>query len=182
MGLLIGAHLGLEGVVGVLPIGGESTATSRVAGSGLAVAFDSAYRFGRHWGVGLTVEHSGFGAGTQAGSSANTTLVEVILAFIANPDRTSFYGQVGLGSRWLSYSGYTTSTLLTNQGSSGDYNSAEFSLGAGLWIPVGRAVRLLPKVTFGIGNFDQPGGQQTGATYGHSFFMLGLAGFYNLDF
>jgi hypothetical protein len=173
----------LEGVVGVLPTGsGESLSTSEVAGNGLAIAFDGAYRFGRHWGAGLTVEHAGFGAGTQSGSSASTTLVEVFLAFVANPDRTSFYGQVGVGSRWLSYSGYTSSTLLTNQAPSGDYNSPDFSLGAGLWIPAGRAVRLLPKVTFGIGNFDQPSGGQTGKTYGHSFFMLGLAGFYNLDF
>lgn len=182
-GLLIGAHLGLEGVVGALPIGsGESLPTSEVAGSGLAIAFDGAYRFGRHWGVGLTVERAGFGAGTQSGASANTTLVEVFAAFIANPDRTSFYGQVGVGSRWLSYSGYTNSTSVTNQAPSGDYNSPDFSLGAGLWIPAGRPVRLLPKVTFGIGNFDPPGGGQTGKTYGHTFFMLGLAGFYNLDF
>jgi hypothetical protein len=156
-----------------------------VAGSGVAIAFDGAYRFARHWCVGLTIEHAGFGAGTQSGSSTNSTLVEVTLAIVANPDKTSFYGQVGVGSRWLGYSGYVDPNFVTNptmKTSSGDYNSADFSLGAGLWLPVGRALRLLPKVTFGIGNFDQPAGQQTGVTYGHSFFMLGIAGFYNLDF
>ena len=185
-GLLIGGHLGVEGVVGVLPIGsGESLATSRLAGTGLAIAFDGAYRFARHWSVGLTIEHASFGAGTQSGSSANATLVEATLGIVGNPDKTSFYAQIGLGSRWLSYSGYVDPSLLTNPtmtASSGDYSSADFSLGAGLWLPVGQALRLLPKVTLGLGNFDQPGGQQTGVTYGHSFFMLGLAAFYNLDF
>ena len=184
-GLLVGAHLGLEGIVGVLPVGsGESLATSRVAGSGLAIAFDGAYRFARHWCVGLTIERAWFGAGTQPGASADATLVEVTLGIVANPDKTSFYGQIGLGSRWLAYSGYVDPNFSTNPTSkaTGDYNSADFSLGVGLWLPIGRTLRLLPKVTLGLGNFDQPSGQQTGTTYGHSFFMLGLAGFYNLDF
>jgi hypothetical protein len=45
-------------------------------------------------------------------------------------------------------------------------------------LPVGSALRLLPKLTVGIGSFDPPSG--SGAE-GHSFAMLGLAGFYNLD-
>jgi hypothetical protein len=87
----------------------------------------------------------------------------------------SFYGEIGAGSRWLSF---------TETGSAGQvstsYNAGELTFGAGLWLPAWRSLRLLPKVTIGVGSFDPATG--SGSTEGHSFAMFGLAGFYNIEF
>jgi len=178
-GLLLGGHLGLELVGGALPPdGNDPTATSigvgSVAGAGVAFGLDGGFRFGRRWYVGATLEHSVFNSVvTDAGkSSADTTLAELVMALIVNPDRVSFYGEVGLGARWLHY--------VVAGGPVGTVRQAgEFSLGSGVWIPIGRSFRLLPKATLGLGGFDSDDGT---TTYAHVFFMLGTAGFYNANF
>jgi hypothetical protein len=144
--------------------------------------------------VGLTLEHAGLGAGKDAtvfgnqfatSPSANTTAAGVVLGLIVNPDKVSFFGEIGVQGRWYNAS--------WNDGNGkqqwNNYNDAELLLGAGVWIPVGSSVRLLPLGTVGIGTFQST--QQaansvviTGSSQsnpGHAFFMLGLAGFYNLD-
>jgi hypothetical protein len=112
---------------------------------------------------------------TQASSS--TTLVAVILGLMVNPDRPSFYAEVGLGGRGFSYS--------ENNQSEKGYASGEGTLGAGVWLPCGRSWRVLPKITGGFGAFSPPGSSSgasptsTNETYG--FVMLGVAGFYSAD-
>lgn len=177
-GLLLGGHLGLELVGGTLPPDANDPTASvdvgDVAGAGVAFGLDGGFRFGRRWCVGATLEHSAFsskvtGAGT---SSADTTLAALVIALIVNPDRVSFYGEVGLGSRWFHYAVAGSAAGTVRQ-------AGEFSLGTGVWIPIGRSFRLLPKATLGLGGFDS----DSGATaYAHVFFMLGTAGFYNADF
>ncbi len=166
-------------VGGTVPsVGTETPATSvgvsAVAGAGVAFGLDGGFRFGRRWYVGATLEHSVFGSNvTDAGkSSADTTLAALVLALIVNPDRVSFYGELGVGSRWFHY--------VVAGGPVGTVRQAgEFSLGTGVWIPIGRSFRLLPKATLGLGSFESDNGA---STYGHVFFMLGTEGFYNADF
>ncbi len=180
-GLLVGGHLGWQAAGGKLPLNDGSTVDASVVGAGgVAYGLDGGLRFQRNWYVGLSLEHADLGHGDLSGLSASdagssTTLLELLVAFIANPDRPSLYGEIGAGSRWFSF----TVTGGTGQATT-TYQAGELTLGVGLWLPAGRSLRLLPKVTVGLGSFDPPAGG--GSPEGHSFAMLGLAGFYNLDF
>jgi hypothetical protein len=185
--LLLGGHLGWGVATGAFPFENNTRIDANtVAGvGGLALGLDAGLRFARHWYVGLAIEHADFGHGDLATSShisdasSSTTLLGVDFAFIANPDRASFYGEIGAGTRWFSFS--ETLTPATQRNAS--FNSAEFMLGAGVWLPVGRFVRLLPEVTLGLGTFDVSPSGTTGAfSEAHVFWMLGVGGFYNLDF
>jgi hypothetical protein len=181
-GLLLGAHLGWELTGGKLPLADAQTVdTSVVANQGFAYALDVSLRFARQVIITVTLEHANLSHGdlSSRGStdaSGSTTLLGATLGFVTNPDRVSFYGEIGGGSRWLSVSetaGTTTNT---------DYNSGELTFGIGLWLPLGRSVRLLPKATLGLGTFSDPSGAGSGSPQGHTFAMIGLTGFYNLDF
>jgi len=179
-GLLLGAHLGWELTGGSLPIDpGTSSSTpidtSAVAGGGVALALDGGLRFARQWYAGLTIEHAQLGSGSLS-ASASTWLLGVVVGLIVNPDRASLYGEAGLGSRWLSY----TPNNQTNNGNTTTLNSPEVTLGAGLWIPAGSKLRLLPKATVGFGTFS-PKSSTTASSQTHDFVMLGVAGFYNID-
>jgi hypothetical protein len=187
MGIILGAHLGVELMAGSLPLDANSSVDApNISGSGFAYAFDGGFRFGRIWYVGLTVQHASFGQGkdlTQLGDvtnvSSDATLAALVLALIANPDRTSFYFELGLGNRWYSFTqDNRDGTQSTNR-----YSAGEGLLGAGVWIPIGRSLRLLPKATLAGGAFSPPGQDTSSGSnnLGHLFFMLGVAGFYNLD-
>ena len=100
-GVLLGAHLGASGLGGLLPTDSGSIEASDVVGPGVAAGLDAAYRFGRRWCVGLSLEHANFGAGTEqsgapSSAHASATLLAIILGVMVNPDKTSFYGEVGL--------------------------------------------------------------------------------------
>jgi len=178
LGLLVGGHVGVELVGGSLPPdpndpGEGSVDIGTVAGTGVAFGIDGGLRFGRRWYVGATIEHAAFGStAASGGASADTTLAALVIALIANPDRVSFYGEASLGARWFHYTDPVTALDAVRQ-------AGEFSLGSGVWIPIGRSFRLLPKATLGLGGFDSVG---DATTYPHVFFMLGTAGFYNADF
>jgi hypothetical protein len=178
LGLLFGAHLGLEVAGGTLPPDANSTDggsidLSSVTGNGFAFGLDGGFRFGRRWYVGVALEHAAFSstASDVGQATGDTTLAELVLALIVNPDRVSFYGETGLGSRWFHYS-------VAGGGAGTLRQAGEFSLGAGVWIPIGHSIRLLPKATLGLGGFDSDDGT---STYPHVFVMLGMAGFYNVD-
>jgi hypothetical protein len=183
-GLLVGGHLGLEFAGGTLPPDPSdadegSVDIGTVAGTGVAFGIDGGLRFGRRWYVGATLEHAAFSSTARSGgASADTTLAALVIAVIANPDRVSFYGEASLGSRWFHYTDPVTGTDTVREG-------GEFSLGSGVWIPIGRSFRLLPKATLGLGfDSDNSGNNNNAATtyYPHVFLMLGTAGFYNADF
>ena len=189
-GLVFGAHLGVEATAGSVPLpadfpGNTSVALGSVSGPGFAYGGDVGFRFARHWLVGVTLEHAAFAAGSNvsnlAGDAANvsseTTLLGLNLGLIANPDKSSFYGEIGVGNRWYKFSfdsGSNRNTL--------SYSSGEFLLGLGLWIPIGHSVRLLPEITCSLGTFGPPGGGSSTGSEAHGFVMIGLKGFYNLDF
>jgi hypothetical protein len=185
IGVLFGAHLGFEGASGSIPAPNADAAVdpSNVGTGGLAYGLDGGLRFARRWYVGLTLDHAALSSGNAAdlnqvsSASSSTTMLGVVLALMTNPDRVSFYGEIGLAERWFSV--HET----TQQGNANNhvYDGGEFTLGLGVWIPLGRSFRLLPKFTLGLGSLDSadPNNRYSGfATFG----MLGLAGFYNLDF
>jgi hypothetical protein len=192
VGLLLGVHLGLELPTGQVPLASALPAIdmSAISGSGFAYALEGGLRFARQWYVGLTVEHSGLGAGRdasvlQAGAqsvSSNTTAAGIVLGLIVNPERVSFFGQVGAQGRWYSINWVDGGG---NQQSS-SYNGAELLLGVGVWVPVGRSFRLLPEATASIGTFTPPNVSSSGTSnnasgVGHAFFMLGVGGYFNVD-
>jgi hypothetical protein len=184
-GFLFGLHLGAEAVGGTVPTATNTAPVdaSNVSSGGFAYGLDAGFRFARHFYVGLTLDHASLGSGNRSDltaddkASSSTTLFGVNLAFIGNPDRVSFYGELGVGSRWFDVhetSGGITTTRL--------YNASEFTLGAGVWIPIGHAVRLLPKGTLGLGSIGSESGADDFRYNSFAAFgMLGLAGFYNLD-
>jgi hypothetical protein len=198
MGFLFGFHLGWTAPAGRLPMqDGTSIDPSDLSGGGFAYALDGGFRFARRWYVGLTLEHASLAQGkdpTQATHnvgfpvatiSSDTTMVGVIFGVMVNPDRTSAYFEVGLDQRWYSFTATSSDGSTTGNSS---YNSGEGMIGVGLWIPAGRYVRILPKVSLGVGNFstpnqasNPPGGSSTASNAFHEFVMLNMAGFYNLE-
>jgi hypothetical protein len=184
-GFLFGLHLGAEAVGGTVPTATNTAPVdaSNVSSGGFAYGLDAGFRFARHFYVGLTLDHASLGNGNvndltaDDKASSSTTLFGVNLAFIGNPDRVSFYGELGVGDRWFDVhetSGGLTTTRL--------YNASEFTLGAGVWIPIGHVVRLLPKATLGLGSIGSESGAEDFRYNSFAAFgMLGLAGFYNLD-
>jgi hypothetical protein len=186
--LLLGAHVGWEIPSGKIPSGkvpgdpGASFDASAVGNGGVAAALDVGVRFARQWYVGATIEHVELEGGSLSGlgtaglnnvtsASSNTTLLGVALGLMTNPDRTSFYGEFGIGNRWYNYT--------TNNTKSPTYSDGEVTLAAGVWIPAGRSFRLLPKFAVSLGAFSPP--SSSGNALGHAFFMLGLVGYYNAN-
>jgi opacity protein-like surface antigen len=145
---------------------------------------DGGLRFARQWYAGITLEHAQLGGGNLVGlpagdnrASSNTSLLGVALGLIVNPDRLSLYGEIGLGYRWFSYKEGAQGAPSSGQ----SYTSGEVTLGAGLWIPPSRALRLVPKVTLSLGTFGPPDNERSAPNLTHTFFMLGLAGYFNAD-
>jgi len=198
-GLLFGGHLGLEVPSGNVPMptssaGATSVGFGDVSGNGFAYGLDGGVRFARQWYIGLTLEHASLDPGKSVGTatapgitsdSSDTTQLGLELGLIVNPDKTSFLAEVGVAERWYSFSWRDQ----TNAKQTNSYSSGELSLGAGLWIPLGHALRLVPEATVGLGSFNPPGANNTSSStsgnstgsQGHAFFMLGIGGFYNVD-
>jgi hypothetical protein len=192
-GLILGGHLGWEIPTGSIPLApGANVDTASLSGGGLAFAFDGGLRFARQWYVGLTVEHASLGQGKDLSVlgnplsiSSETTALGVVLGIMVNPDRTSAYFELGLANRWYSFDATNPDGTKTSNG----YTSGEGQVGLGLWIPAGSWLRLLPIATVGFGTFSAPNNNSSAppvsssnGSVGHTFVMLGLAGFYNLDF
>ena len=105
--MLFGLHLGIEAAAGTVPgSDGSPYDASNFGSSGVAYGLDGGFRFARHFYVGLTLDHAALNTGTHkdlsnvAKTSSSTSSLGLILAFIGNPDRVSFYGEVGAASRW----------------------------------------------------------------------------------
>jgi hypothetical protein len=185
--LILGVHLGLELPAGQVPApSGAPINATDVSSGGFAYALDAGIRFARYGYVGLTLEHAGLGAGKTPGNidgsatglASNTTSFGVVVGVIGNPDRVSFFGEAGVQGRW-----YTLSYQDSSGPQSASYSGAELLLGMGLWLPVGRTVRLLPEVTGGLGSFNPASNASSGDTssVGHGFVMLGVGGLFNID-
>lgn len=183
--LLLGAHLGVDIPAGQLPVNSvspPSVAMSDVSAPGFGYALDGGLRLARQFYIGLTLEHAAFGAGKNpsnipnytngAGLTSDTTSVGLVGAFILEPERPTFYGELGFQERWYSYS---------MNGQNPTYNSGELLVGVGLWWPIDRWLRLLPLATVGFGSFNPPGAPTAEGSQGHAFVMAGVEGLYNID-
>jgi hypothetical protein len=185
--ILLGLHLGLEVPTGTIPLNlpgqQSSAAAGDISGPGLAYAFDGGVRFLHHWYIGLTLEHASLAAGKNPGNvgvtdgslTSDTTTLGLVGGFIANSEKPSFYAQLGLQSRWYNFKSSAVPTQ--------SYTSGELMVGIGLWLPLGKYIRLIPLATVGLGEFDEPNppsGQATSST-GHAFIMLGVEGLTNFD-
>jgi hypothetical protein len=182
--ILLGAHLGIEVPTGTIPLSltnePSSAAAGDISGPGFAYALDGGIRFLHQWYLGLTLEHAALATGKSPSNigadsslSSDTTALGLVGAFIATPDRPSFYGEIGLQSRWYNFK---SSTIQTQS-----YASGELMVGVGLWLPLGPYFRLVPLGTVGLGSFNAPGTSASSGGPGHAFVMLGVEGFYNID-
>jgi len=163
MGLLLGLRAGVMFPTGNLEKGingNADTSMSDVVTTGGALGFEGNLRFAKHFLVGLGFEHGFYGKGDKidtnvgpAGTNVSTTiasnLVDVHVGYISNPDGLGFYAELGLGYRWLSG---TTSFNGTDETTT--FKGGELGLGAGMFIKAGSAIRIIPKVNFGIGQFS----------------------------
>jgi hypothetical protein len=182
-GFLLGGHLGGEWINGTVPLSnGGSIDSSQLFSGGFAYGLDVGFRFARRWYVGLALDHANYMTRSTpefTTTTADSTLVGAVIGAVVNPDRTSFYGEAGIAARWLTVRG-------TDDGT---FSGPEFELGLGLWLPVGRAARLLPKATLTLGDLSggepppsMPGhGDESRSPTGHAIFALVLTGFYNVD-
>ncbi len=188
--ILLGLHLGIEVPTGTIPLNlpgqGASAAASDISGPGFAYAFDGGVRFLHHWFIGLTLEHASLATGKNPGNigadpslTSDTTTLGLVGAFIANSEKPSFYAELGLQSRWYNFKAPNATPQIQTQ----SYTSGELMVGIGLWLPLGKYIRLIPLGTVGLGEFSppNPGSSQSTSSTGHAFVMLGVEGLTNFD-
>lgn len=130
-GLLLGLHGG-----GFFPAGTGSKSGSFGAGINLSL------RFARYFHFGIR------GESTIGGGSSASREGAVVAAFTTSANKTSFYGELSLGSRALS-----TSTTTAAGTSTLESASAVAGLRIGIWIPAGDW-RFLPVVGGDSGKFN----------------------------
>jgi hypothetical protein len=124
------------------------------------------------------------------------------VAYISNPNGVGFYGELGFGHRWMNVTGKVADSTGANYFQISDkLDGNEFELGLGVYVRATRNFVLIPKVTASIGSFGNVSTSCTanGAascpasatssgtltddqTSTHTFFFLGVGGYYNLDF
>jgi hypothetical protein len=191
--VLLGGHLGIEIPTGTIPLTPNATAStvasyqavSDVSGAGVAWGLDAGVRFARVAYIGVDIEHAQLGgraANANTGltaTSSDTTSFAMLLGLIPTPEHVSFYGELGLQVRIYNFSAEPSVQTQT-------YLSAELLAGIGVWIPVGPKLRLIPILTGSFGEFGETtqdlSVSPTVNNAGHTFVMLGLDGFYNIDF
>jgi hypothetical protein len=192
-GLVLGLHVGFEGVSGKVPTPGASGFVSAgdVGNTGLDFGLDGAFRFARRWLVGLTLDRANFSNGSSldgstSNASSNTTYLGVTGAYVVNPDHVSFYVELNLGARW-----YDVREPGASAATGGDlrklYTAGEGGVGIGVWIPAGRSFRILPRLGFGFAQLSEDTTTSSDtATAGDAKFVtfttLTVTGLYNLDF
>jgi hypothetical protein len=186
-GFLVGLHLGIEGMSGQVPTPTAGfTSAGDVGSGGLSFGFDSGFRFARHFYAGVALDRANFNGGTTldgtaTDASSNTTYFGVVGAVMTNPDHVSFYFELALGERWLDVREGAATIPASNNHKI--YSAGEAGLGVGIWIPVGKSFRLLPKLSFGFTSFSQDSSGSSDSTSKIvTFTSLSLTGAYNLDF
>ncbi len=208
-GLLIGPRLGL-----LIPGGGlagkESlqSGTSNdvnmdaVASTGGGGGVDVMARFARLLLVGGTLELGTLSkssnaadqvrGGVAATSKQSTLYLGANVGIVPNIDRVSFYGELGIGYRTLNRNVQLTSTTLDET-----FSGVEGKLGAGLMIPAGKIIRVVPEAALNIGSFSSVksncsavGGEFVGqcfqdgsiaSTATHTLFWIGMGIYFNAD-
>ena len=146
VGLLFGLHLGVE-VAGRQGARSERERLHRrraTSGrSGWPTGSTAGLRFARHWYIGLTLDHAtlssqrGSPADRASGTPARTRRCSGSSSRSSrNPDRVSFYGELGLGRALVRRARDADMTAARPQA----VRRGEFTLGVGVWIPAGRSL------------------------------------------
>lgn len=169
-----------------------------VATPGLALGLDVGFRVATKLIIGVMYEFGTYGQADKVKQNASpsdtittsqtSSLVNGYLGFTSNPEGTGFYGEVGFGYRWFSQSTkIVTAAGATSEGTT-TARGTEFDFGLGVWVAAAPWLRIIPKVSVGIGSFSDVDNGATSASLTsdaratHTFVFLGVNGFYNLDF
>lgn len=196
LGLLLGVRAG-----GSIP-GGSVTSSRKMedfatAGGGFGI--DGYFRLVKMLLLGFTFEYGALGSpsqlpgvasGTSFKTTASTTYFGAAIGIVPNVEKVSFIGDVGLGRR--------QATLEIEAGSSkaeASANGLEFAIGAGVSIPAGKLIRLVPRANVTVGNFSevcQPAGTNfniqscsdlnSSDKATHTFIFVGLGLYFNVPF
>jgi hypothetical protein len=177
----------------------QGTQSDALAKGGVGLGLEVGLRFSRNWIIMGILERAFLGKGTDPhfavpnstaidSSSQGSSLAGAVFGYVSNPDKTSFYGELGVGYRWFNVD--HKRVLLVD--SSETYGGPEFLLGVGIWLKAGRWVRIVPKASLGLGSFTSHSvecnataatcpvsGDLKSAT--HTFGFLGITGYYNYD-
>jgi hypothetical protein len=164
-GALVGVHVGAE----------FGSFLGQPGTPAYAVGVDAGMRFARNWYVGGVFEQA---EPFSEGWDTRTNALGAVVSFIAiDPDRLSFDLSLGVVDRWPNPDASVGSPscgpqpcTFTPVGNSG----ADVLAAIGLWVPVGSSFRLVPEITGSLGTFPHDAN-------GHAYFMIGVAGLYNVD-
>lgn len=168
---MVGPHIGLEVPAGNFSSTGAdaNTKISDVHAPGVGFGIDGGLRFARIFYLGLVFDHGIYGRGSSidtyakgASSGLNVTSTNASNYFggnfvwISNPEGIGFWGEIGVGYRWLSTSlKVEDAASLQNREVNFTYHGPEASIGVGIHLRLAQAFRLVPKVTVGGGSFSK---------------------------
>lgn len=168
---------------------GQDLNMDKFASAGGGFGIDAYLRLARLLLLGGTFEYAslsapseidGVPANVTAKATNSTTYFGAALGVVPNIDRVSFIGDVGVGRRQISQ------TLeANNQSVDQSLSGLEFAIGAGVMIPAGQYLRIVPKAALNLGSFTNGCVNSTCSdvqkTAGHTFFFVGVALYFNGD-
>lgn len=155
-GLLFGAKGGA-----VVPAGDISATVpiSNIATAGGGFGLDFYFRLAKMMLIGGSFDYGALGTpSTIQGAtgnfqtSASTLHGAFVIGILPAPDKTSFIGDLGIGSRGLKYTRTQVGTG-TSQNVDLSASGFAFNLGLGVSIPAG-PVRIVPKADMNVGSFS----------------------------
>ena len=193
-----------------------------IANLGGSFAVEAGLRLSRFY-LGAFYEFSSFGKGTQFGELATTgenfqsealptqnvtgTLdshfVGIDLGWISNPQLVGLYADIGIGYRIMPHTLQVQDSLNASNSVSvtETFSSLEVEFALGVYVRAGSWLRLVPRITLGIGAFDnvnvdctqsgslpnfscskyQTGSQSLSGSPTHTFVGLGVTAFYDAE-
>lgn len=157
-GLLFGARGGA-----IVPAGQTSAAAdvSNIASAGGGFGIDFYFRLAKMLLLGGTFEYGSLGTPATVlnavgnfETSASTTHGAFLIGILPSPDKTSFIGDLGIGSRGLAYKRTRIGTAGTGPRSvEASTSGFAFDVGLGVSIPAG-PMRIVPKANVNVGSFS----------------------------
>jgi hypothetical protein len=166
-GFLLGGRVGAAVPTGTLATGGVST--------GFGGDLEGYFRFAHKWLVGLYGGHDFY---TLSSGTAGSSDIGASIGLSTNPEGVGFMIDLTLGYR--SYSGPTGVIVNAGAGNSTEFTSGtagsvEGGIGLGVWIAIGKHVRLVPRVDVFAGSFNKDG------LGSYANFFAGISLYYNND-
>jgi hypothetical protein len=174
MGFFFGGRIGAA-----IPAGGldANESLSQVSSPGASLDLEGYFRFGHKWFLGLYGGHDFFrGPGNGATSWSNDFGTSI--GFTTNPEGVGFMLDLKLGYRWYGVQG--SAALDMGMGvPDGTYTSVEGGIGMGIWIALGKSLRIVPLADVMVGSLSVPEAGESASSFG--VFFVGVAGYFNVD-